>query len=69
MCDMMGSGVEPGVAQESNGSEEVNTVMMLSGMAILLLPLYFAVPALILYFVVKLAVKNAMRELNEEKRL
>ncbi|WP_257785946.1 hypothetical protein [Geosporobacter ferrireducens] len=44
-------------------------MMRLATFGIILLPLYFAVPALILYFVVKLAVKNAIRELKEEKIL
>lgn len=35
-------------------------------MNIILMPLLFAVPALILYFVVKFAVKNAVKELKDE---
>ena len=42
---------------------------MVGGIGVLLLPLYFAVPALVLYFVVKLAVKSAVRELREENVL
>ena len=44
-------------------------MMGFSGLAIILIPLYFAIPALVLYFVVKLAVKSAVRELKEEKIL
>ncbi len=32
----------------------------------ILVPVYFAIPALILYFVVKLAVKNAVKELKDD---
>lgn len=42
---------------------------MIGRIGVLLLPLYFAVPALILYFIVKLAVKSAVRELREENIL
>ncbi|MFO8059767.1 MAG: hypothetical protein R6U70_03805 [Bacillota bacterium] len=42
---------------------------MMGGIALLLFPLYLAVPALVLYFVVKLAVKSALRELREEGHL
>ncbi len=42
---------------------------VVAGIGVLLLPLYFAVVALILYFVVKLAVKSAVREPREEKTL
>lgn len=38
-------------------------------LGMILIPLYFAIPAIILYFVVKLAVKNAIRELKEDKTL
>lgn len=44
-------------------------MMGFSGIGFILLPLYFAVPALVLYFVVKLAVKSAVRELREENTL
>ncbi len=33
---------------------------------IIILPIFLAVPAVILYFIIKLAVKNAMKELKEE---
>lgn len=36
---------------------------------IFLLILYLAIPAIILYFVIKLAIKNAIRELKEDKIL
>ena len=34
-----------------------------------LVPLYLIIPAVILYFVVKLAVKNAIKELKEDKTI
>lgn len=37
--------------------------------ALILLPIYIAVPALILYFVIKMAVKNAVKELKKENIL
>lgn len=33
---------------------------------IILLPIYAALPALILYFIIKMAVKNAIRELKRD---
>jgi len=33
------------------------------------IPFYFAIPALILYFVIKLAVRDAIKELKENKTL
>jgi hypothetical protein len=36
---------------------------------IFLIPLFFAIPAIILYFVIKLAVKNAIKELRNENIL
>jgi hypothetical protein len=38
-------------------------------LTILIIPLYIAIPAVILYFVIKIAVKNALKELKEEKKL
>ncbi|WP_278184243.1 hypothetical protein [Alkaliphilus metalliredigens] len=43
--------------------------MNINILTIVLIPLYFAIPALILYFVIKLAVKNAIKELKEDKTL
>jgi hypothetical protein len=40
--------------------------MAFNFLALILIPLYIAIPAIILYFVIKLAVKNALRELKEE---
>lgn len=37
--------------------------------ALIILPIYIAVPALILYFVIKMAVKNAIKELKKENIL
>ncbi|AKL95718.1 hypothetical protein CACET_c22720 [Clostridium aceticum] len=36
---------------------------------IFLLPIVFIIPAVILYFIIKLAVKNAIKELKEDKTL
>ena len=36
---------------------------------IFLLPIFLAIPAVILYFIIKLAVKNAIKELKEDKTL
>jgi len=35
----------------------------------ILLPIYFAIPAIILYFVIKMAVKKAIKELKDENIL
>jgi len=37
--------------------------------SLLILPLYFGLPALILYFVIKLALKHAIKELKDERIL
>lgn len=42
-------------------------MMGLNILNILLLPIFFAIPAVILYFIIKLAVKNAIKELKEDK--
>ena len=34
--------------------------------SLVLLPLYIAIPALILYFIIKIAVKQAIKELKKE---
>ncbi|SET64120.1 hypothetical protein SAMN05660297_03013 [Natronincola peptidivorans] len=34
-----------------------------------ILPVFLAIPAFILYFIIKLAVKNAIKELKEDKTL
>lgn len=34
-----------------------------------LLPIFLVIPALVLYFIIKLAVKNAIKELKNEKIL
>lgn len=34
---------------------------------IFILPIFLAIPAAILYFIIKLAVKNAIKELKEDK--
>lgn len=44
-------------------------MMGMSGIAIILLPLCFAIPIVVMYFVIKLAVKGAVRELKDEKIL
>lgn len=36
---------------------------------LILLPIYIAIPALILYFVIKMAVKKAIKELKDENIL
>lgn len=36
---------------------------------LILLPIFIAIPALILYFIIKLAVKNAIKELKRENML
>ena len=36
---------------------------------LILLPIYFAIPALILYFIIKMAIKNAVKELKKENIL
>lgn len=36
---------------------------------LILLPIYIGIPALILYFVIKMAVKNAIKELKNENIL
>ncbi len=36
---------------------------------LILLPIYVGIPALILYFVIKMAVKNAIKELKNENIL
>jgi len=36
-------------------------------LSIILLPVLFVIPAVILYFIIKLAVKNAIKESREEK--
>lgn len=35
-------------------------------LAMILIPIYIAIPAIVLYFVIKFAVKKALRELKEE---
>ena len=35
-------------------------------MMLIILPIYIGIPALILYFVIKLAVKKAIKELKDE---
>jgi hypothetical protein len=36
---------------------------------LILLPIYIGIPALILYFVIKMAIKNAIKELKNENIL
>ncbi len=36
---------------------------------LILLPIYIAIPAIILYFIIKMAIKNAVKELKKEKIL
>jgi len=38
-------------------------------MNLILIPVFAAIPLLILYFIIKLAVKNAIRELRRENTL
>lgn len=38
-------------------------------MYLILIPVFTAIPLLILYFIIKLAVKNAIRELRRENTL
>ncbi len=38
-------------------------------MTVFIIPFYIAIPAIILYFVIKFAVKNAMKELKQENNL
>lgn len=44
-------------------------MMSMSAVALFLIPLYLAVPAVILYFVIKLAVKHAIKELKDDRIL
>lgn len=37
--------------------------------SLILLPLYMVIPAVILYFIIKIAVKKAIRELKDENIL
>ena len=41
--------------------------MAVSFLNIFLLPIFIALPAIILYFIIKLAVKHAIREVNDER--
>ncbi len=41
-------------------------MMAFNPLAVLLFPLLMAVPVLILYFTIKTAVKNALREMKDE---
>lgn len=43
--------------------------MRFAFLSIILYPLMMAIPAVILYFVIKLAVKNAIKELKDERYL
>jgi phage shock protein PspC (stress-responsive transcriptional regulator) len=43
--------------------------MVPSFLRIVLFPIFLAVPGVILYFIIKLAVKNAIKELKEDKTL
>jgi len=36
---------------------------------VILIPLFLAIPAIILYFIIKLAVKNAIKELKDNNTL
>ena len=36
---------------------------------LILIPIYIAIPALILYFIIKMAIKNAVKELKRENIL
>lgn len=38
-------------------------------MLLILIPLYIGIPALVLYFVIKMAVKKAIKELKDENIL
>lgn len=33
---------------------------------LIILPIYIAIPAIILYFIIKIAIKNAIKELKKE---
>lgn len=44
-------------------------MMSLSFLALLMIPIYFVIPAMMLYFVVKLAVKHAIKELKDDRIL
>ncbi|SNR94488.1 hypothetical protein SAMN05446037_10027 [Anaerovirgula multivorans] len=44
-------------------------MMSLSFLALLMTPIYFVIPAMMLYFVVKLAVKHAIKELKDDRIL
>lgn len=44
-------------------------MMMFNVVNIILIPLFLAIPGIILYFVIKLAIKNAIIELKEDKYL
>lgn len=37
--------------------------------SLVILPIYLAIPALLLYFIIKIAVKNAVKELKKENIL
>lgn len=36
---------------------------------LIILPIYIAIPAIILYFIIKLAIKNAIKELKNDNIL
>ncbi|MEL7650102.1 MAG: hypothetical protein AAGU76_18620 [Sedimentibacter sp.] len=42
---------------------------MMSRIGIVLVPIYLVIPAVILYFVIKLAVKHAIKELKDDNIL
>lgn len=41
----------------------------MAGIGMLLIPILYLVPAVILYFIIKLAVKHAIKELKDENIL
>lgn len=43
--------------------------MSLNIFALFLIPIYIAIPAIVIYYIIKLAVKNAIKELKDEQIL
>lgn len=41
----------------------------MAALGLILLPIYIGIPALVLYFVIKIAVKNALKEFKDENLL
>ncbi len=42
---------------------------MMAGLGMIIIPILYLIPAVILYFIIKLAVKHAIKELKDENIL